>query len=559
MPQDYDHLSHVQLIELLKRRDSERTLGLVWERNEIESDNSINDDFVLFDKVSNLSVGTDSHKNFIMEADNFDALRWLRMTHRGAIKCIYIDPPYNTRNKSFVFNDNYVDPNDRYVHSKWLEYMYQRVRLAHDLLAPDGLLFISIDDGEVARLRLLMDQIFPTGFMACLIWQSDGKFDNQAKFKVNHEYVLVYSIDRERISAPPVLDPNMPDSSKLFNSQILNAITKNGPKNPISQIVLPVGFPTDFEAGLIEPRSSSWPKVLNRARVENFALMDSLTLESGWSSKALCNSFINNGFSAVRDQKDQLTSFVLTKHGVIQYFKPRADEQSYVLSVIRNVGTTEKAKNDLKKVGVTFDYPKPVNLIKYLLSMVPGNDFTVLDFFAGTGTTGEAVMELNRTDGGHRNFILVSSTEATREEPDKNICRDACAKRLAAYFSKPINKTGVDSHFGFSYLRATTERFSDLDLGLTGPRIWLILQSAYGVPVCDYDASKDYQSFDLEEFTVVYTDKISATAIEHLKKTAKTTRMIIYCWTPGQLRDELQAGSSELRPLPISLVERFRR
>ncbi len=132
----YNDLSHDELVRLLEardRRDATR-FGLVWEANEIERDRAVNADFVALDLVPEQCVGDAPWRNLIIEGDNFDALRYLRMTHAGRVKCIYIDPPYNTGNRDFVYNDRFVEINDSWRHSTWREFMYQRLILVEDLL-----------------------------------------------------------------------------------------------------------------------------------------------------------------------------------------------------------------------------------------------------------------------------------------------------------------------------------------------------------------------------------------------------------------------------------------
>ncbi|MBP8804736.1 MAG: site-specific DNA-methyltransferase, partial [Pseudoxanthomonas sp.] len=155
----YDDLDRETLIRLLQRRDAERQLGLVWERDEIEADQALNEDYVALDLDPTLSHGAAPWENLIIEGDNFDALRALRLSHKGAIRCIYIDPPYNTGNRDFVYNDRFVDKTHRFRHSLWLEFMYRRLVLAKELLADDGVIFVSIDDNELFRLGMLMDRV----------------------------------------------------------------------------------------------------------------------------------------------------------------------------------------------------------------------------------------------------------------------------------------------------------------------------------------------------------------------------------------------------------------
>ncbi len=140
----YDHLDRDDLIRLLQRRDAERQLGLVWERDEIDADAALNDDYVALQLDPALSHGDAPWTNMIIEGDNYDALRALRMSHKGAIRCIYIDPPYNTGNRDFVYNDRFVDKTYRFRHSLWLAFMCRRLTLAKELLADDGVIFVSI-------------------------------------------------------------------------------------------------------------------------------------------------------------------------------------------------------------------------------------------------------------------------------------------------------------------------------------------------------------------------------------------------------------------------------
>ncbi len=559
MRRTYDDLNREQLIEVLKRRDRERKLGLVWERSEIEPERTINSDFLILEADAALSVGGEGRSNLVIEADNYDALRWLRTTHRGAIKFIYIDPPYNSGNKTFVYNDNYVDPEDNYRHSKWLEFMYQRLTLARDLLTPDGLIFVSIDDTEMARLRLLMDIIFPGNFQACLVWQSDGTGDNQAPFKIKHEYIFVYSRDREQMVAPPVLDPNIDDESKLFNEEKRNSIIKNGPKNPVSSLVIPAGFPANFAAGIIEAKSGAkeWPKHDDPIVVQDGRVVNDVVVRSGWSSKKLYERFVAQGFAPVIDDRNQMTSFELTKSGAIEYFKPRPDEQSYVISVIRNVGSVQKAKGDLLRMGINFDFPKPVGLIQYLLQMVPGKDFIALDFFAGTGTTAEAVARLNRDDGGTRSWIMVSSTEATVDEPEKNICRDACAKRLRAYFEGEGEIAGPSN--GFAYARLRRVRVGDVDEFLGPQDAWRWIQYAHCIPPSKYDKTSLVQQADTGDLVVLYVDRATGAAIQETAKRVNGKPAIIYSWTPGRFTDALAEKNAEVRAVPAFFADRLAR
>lgn len=241
-----------------------------------------------------------------------------------------------------------------------------------------------------------------------------------------------------------MIDPNISSSSKLFNRQIRNTIVKNGPKNPVTDIILPRGFPAAFEEGTIPSRNDIWPQYMESVEVKNFVLQNEVVAKSGWSSKSLCEIFISKGFMPIQDGKGQQTRFVLTRTGAIETIKERSDLQSHVISVLRGLGTTQQASAILKKIGINFSYPKPVGLLKHLISMVRGDDFLVLDSFAGSGTTAQAVQELNESDGGHRRFILV--------EMDQDIACGVTTRRLKNAICGYGDTPGLGGGFQFCTL-----------------------------------------------------------------------------------------------------------
>lgn len=197
-----DHLNAQQLRRLLVEHLTRQKLGLYWEANAIERDAALNAHLVLPRLVLAASCRPEgmseerAHRNFIIEGDNYDSLRLLRATHAGKIRVIYIDPPYNTGNKDWVYNDRYVGANDRWRHSRWLEFLYRRLTLARDLLTPDGAILVSINDENRARLELLMDEVFPRMRVGSLVWRK-RRASNAAGmehfFSDDHEHVLIYA------------------------------------------------------------------------------------------------------------------------------------------------------------------------------------------------------------------------------------------------------------------------------------------------------------------------------------------------------------------------------
>ena len=370
------------------------------------------------------SVNFDTTENLFIEGENLEVLKVLQKAYYGKVKCIIIDPPYNTGSDSFIYPDRFSEKREDYLkrigdkdeegylmkeglfrknskdsghfHSNWLSMMYPRLFLAKNLLRDDGVIFVHIDDNEVHNLRMVMNEIFgEENTLAQFVWRTDGNFDNQAKVKNCHEYIVAYCKNFNTFPHPPTIDPSIDSNSKLFKQEIRNTIVKNGPANPISKIVLPVGFPADFERGRIEKRDDVWPRYLNDAIVEDYKLTIETTIESGWSSKDLALEFIEGGLQPTIDGKGQETTFLISQTGALEVIKKRKENQSHVISVLTNLGNTQTTSANLKKENIHFDYPKPVPLEKYLLSMNEGEDFIALDFFGGSGTVAQAALELN--------------------------------------------------------------------------------------------------------------------------------------------------------------------
>jgi adenine-specific DNA-methyltransferase len=428
-------------------------------------------------------------KNLFIEGDNLDALKLLQEAYLGTVKLIYIDPPYNT-GKDFIYRDDFATTRDEYfrrsnqrdeqgnrlalnsesngrLHSDWLSMMYSRLRLARNLLSEDGAIFISINHKELANLRRLTDEIFGEDNLLCIFaWRTDGNFDNQAKFKYCHEYIVAYAKSEAAFPIPLVVDPSTPTDSKLFRPEIRNTIVKNGPKNPPSEVTLPAGFPASVECCVINARSDSWPQLRDDVEVSNGKTVRPVRAYSGWSSRDLLDQFIQNQCKEVSDGKGQSTTFELTPTGAIEAVKTRG-EPSHVISVLTGFGGPQSATADLAALRIPFDdYPKPVGLIKYIASMIRGSDFVALDFFAGSATTAEAILQLNASDGGSRRFLLVQLPESCDPGTDaykagfKTIAE--IAKERVRRAGKRLRRTSPATDVGFRVLKVDTSNMSDV-------------------------------------------------------------------------------------------------
>ena len=384
------------------------------------------------------SIDFDNTENIVIVGENLETLKLLLKPYFGKVKMIYIDPPYNT-GKDFIYRDNFKEPLKDYLektgqidskgsklttnteasgryHSDWLNFMYPRLFLARSLLRDDGVIFISIDDNEVHNLRKSMDEIFgEDNFVANLVWNTEGHTDNQYHIKINHEYIMLYLRNNEyRADAIGyVIDPNTPEESNLWRGYAENSITKNGSGNPPSEVILPKGFPCKKIELILKPTEVSedfFSEVLKRGYisrditrrynvsypirkdimiVKNSVLKKDCRVFSGWANVNKLKKFIDKGLQPV-EEKEGKYYFYLSENGVIYYRKEREKARN-ILSVLKNMGTTEQSRSMLERMGIVFEYPKPLELIKYLIQIGSKPNSIVLDFFTGSGTTGHAV------------------------------------------------------------------------------------------------------------------------------------------------------------------------
>lgn len=398
-----------ELLEVQKLINQKK-YGLVWEEHAEKVDKEMETKIPVFieDKNKRIDNGESKKINFILEGDNLHSLYLLEKTHNHKIDVIYIDPPYNTENEGFTYNDKKVDKNDGYRHSKWISFMQRRLVVAKKLLSRDGIIFISIDDNEYQNLKLLMDEIFgEEKFVTNFIWRRKTGASDAKGIATITEYVLCYcnnpnkkewnsifkqneqSYDEKRYrykdkyynERGPFYYDNL-DRGGLNYSDSMNF----GVKAPDGSIVYPNGRTSFVNDGWIW----KWGKNKIKWGFENGFLefQQSNKKANGWALK------YKNYLNVDNSGKLKVRS---------------APFKNLITSVINQAGT-----NELKGMfenKTPFSNPKPVELIQFLVSLCNKKDARILDFFAGSGTTGQAVLNLNNKDGGNRTFILATNNE----------------------------------------------------------------------------------------------------------------------------------------------------
>jgi len=400
------------------------TLNWIGKEQVVNHDKEV--PFRLLKKIKSLSVG-ESSQNLIVHGDNLEALKALMPYYYGKIKCIYIDPPYNTGNEGWVYNDKVNSPKikrwlgkvvggeseDLCRHDKWLCMMYPRLRLLRDLLSNEGIIFISIDDNEQGNLKLLLDEIFGLeNFVSQLIWKKKQGGGNDSNNFVNeHEYILVYAkkfdlfkinLDTEHVLAD-ALYPFKDEHGEEYGLVTLDKSSIRQSDSLIFDIKDPEG--NIYQPRIIKGKRSCWR----------------------W------------GKDKVKCDYDQL----VFKNGKVytRYYRPEGVTPKTLL-VDTRFGRTETGKEVLVSIlqENIFAYPKPVELIEHLIRISCNNQDLILDSFAGSGTTGHAVLRLNKQDGGNRRFILI--------EMEDHVAKEITTERI----KRVIKNESYDNGFEFCEL-----------------------------------------------------------------------------------------------------------
>ena len=416
------------MLELIR---GHKKYGLVWEEKPEDIEERLREELpILVERNDSkvhpiISDNPAAPNHLIIEGDNLAALTELSYTHNGNIDVIYIDPPYNTGNKDFVYNDSYVDTEDSYRHSKWLSFMAKRLKVSKILLSDPGVIFISIDDNEYANLKTLTDEIFGReNCLSTLIWDL-GAGTSAGHFTRAHEYILVYCKDRSKIA-------NFSGGEGIIDDR---AIKKLSTKNHEFEYTFKAGTKCEaydgFELSGEWGGSEKTKLIKGRFLCRNKALAYDVTLSACWTQKNQMDSFFS-GKETFDSKGQKVLEFYFRDNGKLYCRKKR--DKINPPSVLRGIATTKQGSGILKEIlgDSVFDFPKPPELIKFLLSLRQTKAI-VLDFFAGSGTTLHAVMQLNKEDGGHRTCILCTNNE-------NGICENVTYernKRVIEGYTKP--------------------------------------------------------------------------------------------------------------------------
>lgn len=447
-PQDENTGNLLSYLAELEKDVNGKKYGLVFEEHREEIDEVLNTHTPVLTEDKDLFIDNGGEMNFLIEGDNLASLQLLEKTHKGKIDLIYIDPPYNTGKKDFIYDDRYVDKDDSYRHSKWISFMYNRLYTAKFLLSKSGVIFISIDDNELANLRLLCDSIFgEQNFVAILSVENNPKGRKNSNYvSVSNDYCLIYA---RNINEGYFIENIPKDIKDLARDEEGNYVHNSGKRVLVGE--------NNFNSNVIDFSSDKHYTIYHNPgkkqiiiRKETDVKETDVTLLSQGYVRYF--SYNENGFvyNTYTEQKikdlfnigaldfkngkiyEKNFSTCIRIKSIVTNKKYKAVLNNEEIDYILDVKTTS-AKTDLKQLfnakESPFSNPKNTGLIKLVISLIDRKNISILDFFAGSGTTGDAVMKLNAEDGGNRHFILCTNNE-------NNICREVTYERIKRVIDK---------------------------------------------------------------------------------------------------------------------------
>lgn len=426
-------------LSMIENELTKKKYGLIWEEHEERVDRELETQIPTFEEIKDKEIisNPDEKFNFLLEGDNLHSLYLLEKTHKEKIDVIYIDPPYNTGSKDFIYNDKIIDDEDGYKHSKWLSFMNKRLQMAQCLLSDTGVIFISIDDNEIAQLKLLCDTIFNEinriSIHHVQVRYAEKSLADGKSVKPVMEYVLVYAkdINKFKLNLPK---EEYTDASFLYEIEELSSgvIVKDG------NVTMQVFKPGEWQ---IKKKNESSQNLLKETWVSgtiyskmSYGQVVKRYIEPRYSSDGLgcLYKVIGRGDDGLGyryyvgpSKKGSTRCKMYSGMPLSRVDEIKSNGGSFREVPISNLINYAADFGNIRHEGnMTFNSgKKPVKMLKELINYHPNKNAVVLDFFAGSGSTAQAVLELNKEDNGNRQFILCTNNE-------NNICEEITYKRI---------------------------------------------------------------------------------------------------------------------------------
>lgn len=574
---NFEDLTKEELINYIKNLSENENgkYGLVWDKEKEPEQIVVDCDkyIPVLDEIKEKNINNDGQENILIEGDNFHSLSVLNYTHKESIDVIYIDPPYNTGNKDFIYNDKFVNVDDGYRHSKWLNFMQKRLKLARTLLKEDGIIMISIDDNEYSQLKLLCDSIFgETNLLSShhiQVRYGNKSLNEDNDWQPVMEFVLIYAKNKYSFKA------NKPsenyDLSK-FEYEITELTSGKTMKIGNKEVTI-------FKDG-------EWKIEKKEGRIgllkETWA-SGSIVRQSGTAAEFLSKYLIQ------RKDEDGLNVLYkihnMGEDGLGYRYVTGPKKADAIrgkfysgvpldrLKELENGGTSTKTRpisnyhdysadfgNIRHEGGIPFNNgKKPIKMLKEFINYHTNKNAIVLDFFAGSGSTGHAVLELNNEDGGNRKFILCTNNE-------NNICEEITYQRIKNVINGYDNKDGLNGtlkYFKTEYVDNIGTR-DQLYYDLTEKCIpMLCIKGSTFDKVISNNEYAIYTNHDKTKYTCVYFDIFGLKYNDFIDKVKEIKEeKLLYIFTLGDYVDTenlKEINNYTIEPIPYKIVELYKK
>ncbi len=570
MSKDYSQLNKEELLKVVEKLETRKKYGLIWdeERTKEQFEKDAENALPILKSISSKDIkdkNNDEPVNILIEGDNYHALSVLNFTHQGKIDAIYVDPPYNTGAKDWKYNNDYVDSNDTFRHSKWLSFMKKRLQLAKNLLTDNGIICVTIDDYELQRLWILMEEIFGEyNHLGTIVIRNNPAGRSTSKgISITHEYALFFGksdgsyvsrLDRSEAQKNRYDQEDAKGTFEWVNFRKPGSMREESPK---------MFYPIFVSQNTIRMPAVEWNEENQEWKLKEKPKKNEEVIypidEDG--NKRRWRWGIERTTKELDEFKPKIQ-----KGKLHIYVKGRINDDGILPMTWwdkKEYSSTAYGTNLLKdmfgKLQV-FSYPKSLYAVMDCIKvMTDKNDAVILDFFAGSGTTGHAVLELNNIDGGSRKFILNTNNEG-------NICTEICHPRLEKVLcgytnAKKVKINGVGGnlkYFKTDFIKKSVSK-DELKIRITKEctEMLCLRESIFD----EYKSTGDYRIFGSgTRFMAIYYS-LEKDALENLRKDMNKFNgdKILYCFTLDPLgldkTDFAGWGNISLEPIPQKILD----